>query len=103
MVGTHALAPNADLAKVQEWLGHANLATIRLYNRRQSRPEESPTLQVEYSRSPHTSPSVETMMCWTMDTPCLRAVSGQELQQGGRRTQGAPLYAPPHQTLSTGQ
>ena len=36
------------LAKVQEWLGHANIATTRLYDRRQSRPEESPTFKVEY-------------------------------------------------------
>ena len=39
---------NADIAKVQEWLGHANIATTRLYDRRQSRPEESPTFKVEY-------------------------------------------------------
>ena len=38
----------ADIAKVQEWLGHANIATTRLYDRRQSRPEESPTFKVEY-------------------------------------------------------
>jgi integrase len=37
-----------DIAKVQEWLGHANIATTRLYDRRQSRPEESPTFKVEY-------------------------------------------------------
>ena len=37
MVGTNALAPNADIAKVQEWLGHANIATTRLYDRRQRR------------------------------------------------------------------
>ena len=29
-------------------LGHANIATTRLYDRRQSRPEESPTFKVEY-------------------------------------------------------
>jgi integrase/recombinase XerD len=45
---TNALAHNADIAKVQEWLGHANISTTRLYDRRQSRPEESPTLKVEY-------------------------------------------------------
>jgi site-specific recombinase XerD len=45
---TNALAHNADIAKVQEWLGHANIATTRLYDRRQSRPEESPTFKVEY-------------------------------------------------------
>jgi len=42
---TNALAHNADIAKVQEWLGHANIATTRLYDRRQSRPEESPTFK----------------------------------------------------------
>jgi integrase/recombinase XerD len=45
---TNALAHNADIAKVQEWLGHANIAMTRLYDRRQSRPEESPTFKVEY-------------------------------------------------------
>jgi integrase/recombinase XerD len=45
---TNALAHHADIAKVQEWLGHANTATIRLYDRRQRRPEESPTFKVEY-------------------------------------------------------
>ena len=45
---TNALAHNADIAKVQEWLGHANIATTRLYNRRQHRPEDSPTFKVEY-------------------------------------------------------
>ena len=42
---TNALAHNADIAKVQEWLGHDNIATTRLYDRRQSRPEESPTFK----------------------------------------------------------
>jgi integrase/recombinase XerD len=45
---TNALAHNADIAKVQESLGHANIATTRLYDRRQSRPEESPTFKLEY-------------------------------------------------------
>ena len=45
---TNALAHNADMAKVQEWLGHATIATTRLHDRRQSRPEESPALKVEY-------------------------------------------------------
>src|SRR5262245_22241609 len=34
--------------KVQEWLGHAHIATTRLSDRRQSRPEESPTFKVAY-------------------------------------------------------
>ncbi|MBL8473663.1 MAG: tyrosine-type recombinase/integrase [Rhodocyclaceae bacterium] len=45
---TNALDHQADIAKVQEWLGHANIATTRIYDRRKSRPEDSPTFKVEY-------------------------------------------------------
>ncbi len=45
---TTALEKGADIAKVQDWLGHANVSTTRLYDKRQSRPEESPTFKVEY-------------------------------------------------------
>jgi integrase/recombinase XerD len=45
---TNALAYGADIAKVQEWLGHANISTARIYDKRRSRPEESLTLKVEY-------------------------------------------------------
>ena len=45
---TTALEKGADIAKVQDWLGHANISTTRLYDKRQSRPEESPTYKVEY-------------------------------------------------------
>lgn len=41
---TSALEHQADIAKVQEWLGHANISTTRVYDRRGSRPEDSPTL-----------------------------------------------------------
>jgi site-specific recombinase XerD len=45
---TNALDHEADIAKVQEWLGHANIATTKLYDRRKTRPEESPTFKVSY-------------------------------------------------------
>lgn len=45
---TNALSHEADIAKVQEWLGHANVSTTRLYDRRKSRPEDSPTFDVKY-------------------------------------------------------
>ncbi|MFT0175010.1 tyrosine-type recombinase/integrase [Paraburkholderia mimosarum] len=45
---TNALEHEADIARVQEWLGHANIATTRIYDRRRSRPEDSPTFRVSY-------------------------------------------------------
>lgn len=45
---TSALEHQADIAKVQEWLGHANISTTRVYDRRGSRPEDSPTFKVIY-------------------------------------------------------
>jgi site-specific recombinase XerD len=45
---TSALEHNADIAKVQEWLGHANISTTRVYDRRSSKPEDSPTFKVTY-------------------------------------------------------
>jgi integrase len=45
---TNALEHEADIAKVQEWLGHANIATTRIYDHRRMRPEDSPTFTVAY-------------------------------------------------------
>lgn len=45
---TNALEHDADIAKVQAWLGHANISTTRLYDRRGQRPEDSPTFKVKY-------------------------------------------------------
>jgi site-specific recombinase XerD len=45
---TNALDHQSDIAKVQEWLGHANIATTRIYDHRKSRPEDSPTFKVAY-------------------------------------------------------
>ncbi|MEZ5653738.1 MAG: tyrosine-type recombinase/integrase [Burkholderiaceae bacterium] len=45
---TNALEHDADIAKVQEWLGHANISTTRIYDRRSMQPEDSPTFKINY-------------------------------------------------------
>ena len=45
---TNALDHQADIAKVQEWLGHANISTTRIYDHRRTRPEDSPMFKVAY-------------------------------------------------------
>ncbi len=45
---TNALSHDSDIAKVQEWIGHANVSTTRLYDHRKTRLEESPTFRVKY-------------------------------------------------------
>ena len=45
---TNALSNEADIAKVQEWLSHANIATTHLYDHRDSQPEDSATFHVKY-------------------------------------------------------
>jgi site-specific recombinase XerD len=45
---TCALENQADIAKVQEWLGHSNINTTRVYDRRVTRAPDSPTFKVAY-------------------------------------------------------
>ncbi len=45
---TNALEHAADIAKVQEMLGHQNISTTKLYDRRSSNPEESPVFKIEF-------------------------------------------------------
>ncbi|MBS0423172.1 MAG: site-specific integrase [Proteobacteria bacterium] len=45
---TNALDHQANIAKVQEWLGHANIATTRIYDHHKNRPEDNPTFKVAY-------------------------------------------------------
>jgi integrase len=49
IAATNVLARHADIAKVQEWLVHAHVSATRMYDKRRSRPEESPTFKVGYS------------------------------------------------------
>jgi integrase/recombinase XerD len=45
---TNALEHGADIAKVRDWLGHRTISTTQLYDKRSTRPEDSPTFKVEY-------------------------------------------------------
>ena len=45
---TNALEHATDIAYVQRWLGHANISTTRLYDKRNARAEDSPTFKVSY-------------------------------------------------------
>ena len=45
---TNTLINGSDIAKVQLWLGHADISTTRMYDKRQNRPGDSPTFKVRY-------------------------------------------------------
>ncbi len=45
---SNALEHNADVVKVRDWLGHADISTTQVYDKRGSRPEDSPTFKVWY-------------------------------------------------------
>jgi integrase/recombinase XerD len=38
----------SEIAKVQEWVMKANIATTRIYDRRKMKPVDSPTFKVSY-------------------------------------------------------
>ncbi|ALE01127.1 hypothetical protein PSYRMG_26005 (plasmid) [Pseudomonas syringae UMAF0158] len=44
----NALEHEADIAKVQAWLGHADISATKIFERRQNRPEDFPTYKVKY-------------------------------------------------------
>mgnify|MGYP001100358796 CR=1 FL=1 len=45
---TNALEHAADITKVQELLGHSNISTTKLYDRRSSNPEDSAVFKIEF-------------------------------------------------------
>ena len=45
---TNALNNREDIRKVQQWLGHAAVQTTAMYDKRDNRPEDSPTFRVKY-------------------------------------------------------
>ncbi len=45
---THVLLGGAEMAQVQLWLGHADIATTRRYDKRALGEGESPTFKIRY-------------------------------------------------------
>jgi site-specific recombinase XerC len=48
LADSHFVLPDFHNTKVQEWLGHANIATTRIYDHRRTRSEDSPAFKVSY-------------------------------------------------------
>jgi integrase/recombinase XerD len=63
---TNALDHQAGIAKIQEWLGHANIPTTRIYDHRKTRPGDSPTSGVRDICSAH-HPTVQGKMGYHID------------------------------------
>ncbi len=45
---TPKFATKPDIGRVQEWLGHANISTTRMYYRLRPKVEEGPSFKVRY-------------------------------------------------------
>ncbi|MBF0593954.1 MAG: tyrosine-type recombinase/integrase [Candidatus Omnitrophica bacterium] len=45
---TNTLSNGEDIRRVQKWLGHATIQTTAMYDKRNNRPEDSPTYRVKY-------------------------------------------------------
>jgi len=71
---TNALSNNADIAKVQEWRGHSDIPTTRMYDKRQSRPEDSPTFKVQLVASFVNRSNL--LMSWEKTETCEVSASG---------------------------
>ena len=80
---TDALDHEADIARVEEWLNHANIATTRIYDRRKTWPEDSPTFRcgTEYQGTFAAPPSIPERPGWREGTGCVTRLSGPSLMR----------------------
>jgi integrase len=71
---TNAPDQDVDIAKVQEWLGHAKVSTTRVYNHCKSRPEGAPVFKAIYQPSTQRSNGSISRHAWheTVSPPAAR-------------------------------